>query len=547
MSLATIMGDYRQGPIEPGTFATDLAIGGKGYFQVVQGDNVHYTRAGNFRFNSAGFLLDPNGYVLQGQMITDEGTSSTGDLRLDLNENNLVVTEANATSLTTMVMNVNTDVDNTSSAGDPFFALMQSWNGRADPPLTTGAYDYSNAITVYDDQGQSHLLTVYFDGVPSTNANGDRYVEFVVGTDPSQDGRAAFGGTSGAGLLMAGVLTFNSAGQLMDMSAYTRSETASAGSGVLSLESWIPAAMDENGVPLIEARFAAASGATAGVISMGLDMGLTSADGAWQAGYGSNASVVGASTSAMASMSGAQRAALATTAYTGDASTLYQTQDGYGQGVLQSLSTDRNGIISGKFSNGVAKELMQVTLYVFPSEYGLRREGMNHFSETLNSGQAVEGLPDQEQYGALIGTSLEQSNVGHGRAVRGYDHHRAGLPGQLQGHLHHGYDPADPDQYQALTIGRVTDEASKRIIRAAAFSNRRNSLAGQGSARCDDNDKGPAEAGPPRVAPLQERASLGGTRRPRSSSYLLNNYKILLLRFMPWRGFCVGKIHDTAR
>ncbi len=411
VSLAAILGDFNQGPIEPGTYATDLAIGGDGFFQVVKDNATHYTRAGNFRFDRTGALLDPNGFVLQGQTITEEGNSGTGDLILNLNEDGQVVVEPRATTLATMVMNLNTESDNTSSAGDPFFSLMQSWNGGSQPPLSEGAYDYENTITMYDDQGQAHALSVYFDGVSVSDGTGRRHVEFVAGMDPAQDGRTDFADTSGAGLLMAGVLTFDSAGQLVDMAAYTCSDTASAASGVKSLSAWVPAALTADGMPLVEADFAAASGATAGVVTMGLDFGLSSADAAWEGGYASNAAGVGTTATGLASMDGPARAALATTAYTGNASTLYQAQDGYGEGALQSLSADRTGVLSGTFSNGVVKELMQITLYAFPSEYGLRREGMNHYSETLASGSAVEGLPTQEQFGSIIGSSLEQSNV----------------------------------------------------------------------------------------------------------------------------------------
>ena len=410
-SIATIQGDFHQGAIEPGTYATDMAIGGKGYFRVVQDDLVHYTRAGNFRFDNAGYLVDPNGFRLQGQAITTEGNEGTADLQLDLNEDNQLVIEGSATTLATVAMNLGDETDNRSSATDPFFALMQSWDGTTDTPLSEGAYDYMNTLTVYDDQGEAHALNLYFDSVGVDDGTGNRYIEFVAGMDPADDGRADFEGTSGAGLLMAGVLTFNSAGQFVDMAAYTRSDTASAGSGVKSLSAWVPATLGEDGVPVIEAECAAASGATAGVLSMGLDLGLTASSETWASGSASNASVVGTTASNLAAMDSPERAALATTAYVGSSSTLYQTQDGYGEGTLKNLSVDRTGVINGTFSNGVVKELFQVTLYTFPSEYNLRREGMNHFSETLASGAAVEGLPDHEQFGYIMGESLEQSNV----------------------------------------------------------------------------------------------------------------------------------------
>ena len=73
--VGAIMGNFHQGPFESPTEATDLAIQGRGFFQVqpVGSDEAYYTRAGNFRFDKEGYLKDPNGYALQGWRIDNDG------------------------------------------------------------------------------------------------------------------------------------------------------------------------------------------------------------------------------------------------------------------------------------------------------------------------------------------------------------------------------------------------------------------------------------------------------------------------------------------
>ena len=62
VKIGTIIGNFSQGPFETTTNATDLAIEGKGFFQVqaVGSDETYYTRAGNFTFDKEGYLNQGN-------------------------------------------------------------------------------------------------------------------------------------------------------------------------------------------------------------------------------------------------------------------------------------------------------------------------------------------------------------------------------------------------------------------------------------------------------------------------------------------------------
>ncbi|MCF8143250.1 MAG: flagellar hook basal-body protein [Deltaproteobacteria bacterium] len=74
--------DWTQGSIQSTSNATDLAINGNGFFVVTdENGNEFYTRAGTFHFDKEGYLVDNNGYKVQGvdgdlQLTDTTGTTS---------------------------------------------------------------------------------------------------------------------------------------------------------------------------------------------------------------------------------------------------------------------------------------------------------------------------------------------------------------------------------------------------------------------------------------------------------------------------------------
>ncbi|MFP4657699.1 MAG: flagellar hook-basal body complex protein, partial [Desulfonatronovibrionaceae bacterium] len=99
------------------------------------------------------------------------------------------------------------------------------------------------------------------------------------------------------------------------------------------------------------------------------------------------------------------------TNYSTGSTTIFQSQDGYGPGYLENISVDRDGVLTGNYSNGQVLELYALTLADFNNEYGLNREGGNLFSETRSSGPALTNLAGTGGLGTVASNSLEQSNV----------------------------------------------------------------------------------------------------------------------------------------
>jgi flagellar hook protein FlgE len=476
-TVGIIMNDFSQGSFETTTSATDIAISGNGFFQVSpKGSSVsYYTRAGNFSFDASGYLVDPNGYVLQGWKIEDSYTgsgSSTGivgagspqDILLD----QFTCIPKHTTSVT-MNVNLATDAaDNSTNVTDPFFALLGTWDATQDPPLGDSAYAYQSTIEVYDEAGNMHKLTVYFDKVgEETLADGttsESYWEYVITMDPDEDVRD-FASSVGdittnpnvpdqlKGLLGAGTITFNSTGQMTDMTCFVPDSAASSGSGagtwwtdpdgldntgdeVLDLSSWVAAPISSDGYPLIAANFSGSAGLStaygAGDYTRGnvdatgrlieVNLGLRTTTGDWS--FSSLTSTPsGAGGLVSAADLGDEKVNITglsnNKASDGNTITSYGTnyfesrlqQDGYTYGDLRSVYVDSSGILSATYSNGVTKSLYQITLYNFPSEQNLRREGNNLFSETAASGVPTSGAAGTGTFGTTESYSLEQSNV----------------------------------------------------------------------------------------------------------------------------------------
>jgi len=103
VSVGAVMTEFQQGSLETTNESTDVAIGGNGFFVVspTGSEENLYTRAGNFRFDKEGLLVDPHGNVVQGWevrqdqaevaegeevMETDSGVQTQGmygDIRLE--------------------------------------------------------------------------------------------------------------------------------------------------------------------------------------------------------------------------------------------------------------------------------------------------------------------------------------------------------------------------------------------------------------------------------------------------------------------------------
>ncbi len=376
---------FTQGALESSNTVTDIAIAGKGFFQVTgNSGEQYYTRAGNFRFDSDGTLKDPNGYPLSGIKLANTGStsgSSNGALepvKIDFN-NGLA---AKASTAANISMNLGITEDRSVNADNPYFSLIGNWNESSDPPLATSAYGYSESIKMYDAEGNAHTATIYLDGTPSHG--GGKTLEYLL-AEP---------GSSPPVMLMSGTLEFDSAGQLTNMTAFTPTGDDSS-----DLASWTPAAL-ANGLPQFNLNGQAVT----------LNLGVTSNNSSW-VNAPKTAADVGSDRQNLPSMGEYTRSTNATTGYAGSSTTTERTQDGYTAGSFTNMYIDSSGTVTASYSNGQNMELYSIPIFRFVSEDGLIRQGNNLFSAGQESGVMAYGTAGTENYGQVCSNNLETSNV----------------------------------------------------------------------------------------------------------------------------------------
>jgi len=102
---------------------------------------------------------------------------------------------------------------------------------------------------------------------------------------------------------------------------------------------------------------------------------------------------------------------LGVTSYALKSNTTSVSQDGYASGTLNSMTIDRDGKITGAFSNGQSRVIGEVGVAQFSAPDQLSRVSGNLFATTAGSGQATIGAANTGGRGAIVAGALENSNV----------------------------------------------------------------------------------------------------------------------------------------
>lgn len=208
---------FTQGNISYTDNSLDLAINGSGYFIMNDGGSQLYTRAGAFKVDSSGSVVDSSGNNLMGYGVDADGNLVNGVLT------NLVVDtsnqEPNATSLVTQDLALN------SSASVPTTTPFDS--------SVSTSYNWSTSVSLYDTQGNAHTMTQYF----AKDASNEWSMYVLV------DGRNPGDPTSTDPYQVT--LPFTTAGEL-DTAAIASADFTVNTDGTLSLADWIPATITDS-------------------------------------------------------------------------------------------------------------------------------------------------------------------------------------------------------------------------------------------------------------------------------------------------------------
>lgn len=413
VGIGSILRDMRTGTLETTNTATDLAIGGKNGFFLVSpegSEEVYYTRAGSFRFDQSGYLRDPQNNIVQGyrlpaqsllgeeQTLAPATTVPMEDIHLNMDENGIVSNPEASTEIRMMINLDSAAEDKTINADSPFTSLFDAWDATQEQPLATGTYAYESSLKIYDADGQTHELTAFFDPVStsSTDTKGYTTWEYLITLPGAEDASAL---EAKKGILMAGTMTFTPSGDLANMSAFS-------GTGD-DKSTWTPVPLSEDGFPVLNATINGAA-----PIAAALDLGLRSTSTSWTLPEGTaDLADLGTDFTALPQLAAAQRDVLSTTSYNSGSGTIYQSQNGYARGYLQSVSVDTSGTLVGNFSNGQDQALYKIPLADFINPQGLFRKGDNLLAATKDSGAATMGWAGEGRLGLLAPKSLETSNV----------------------------------------------------------------------------------------------------------------------------------------
>ena len=154
VSLETVAQQFTQGNISTTGNPLDLAINGRGFFQVQRpaGDTA-YTRNGQFKLDREGFVVDNIGNKLQAQPWDDAVGRAVGDaqpIRLQAGLGAPVATGAGTDpALRGIRMSVNLDAASAMSTAPLSFNAPSSYN-------------YATSQTLYDSQGAPVTMNYYF-------------------------------------------------------------------------------------------------------------------------------------------------------------------------------------------------------------------------------------------------------------------------------------------------------------------------------------------------------------------------------------------------
>ena len=221
VQLANISQQFTQGNVNYTGNSLDLAINGKGFFQVSNGGALSYTRAGYFGTDRDGFLIDNFGYNLQGYT-----TDANGQLRDTVSDLKIQTAsqEPKATTKLDQVFNLNSTA---TAPIDPF------------EPNDPSTYNSSTSTNIYDAQGNAHVMTQYF---VKSGANSWQMHVLVDGRNPIDPANNAIVPSSIN-------LKFDSSGKLLvDSANLVSTPGLTVTDGVIGFE-WTPGEPDGSQPP----------------------------------------------------------------------------------------------------------------------------------------------------------------------------------------------------------------------------------------------------------------------------------------------------------
>ena len=159
--VATVAQQFNQGNVSITSNPLDLAVSGRGFFQLDDKGVIKYSRNGQFQLNKDGFIVNSQGHMVTGYQADPKtgivSAGSTGPLQLP--------TQAITPSATSKSeIGLNLDSRETVPRVPVF--------NPADPE----SYNRSTAMTIFDTLGNEHVMNMYFQKVATPVNTWNTYV-----------------------------------------------------------------------------------------------------------------------------------------------------------------------------------------------------------------------------------------------------------------------------------------------------------------------------------------------------------------------------------
>jgi flagellar hook protein FlgE len=368
VSVSAVQQQFSQGNISNSNNPLDIAINGNGFFRMQKNatnQTITYTRNGQFHLDSQGYIINAQKNNLTGYPITN-GIVNRAQLvpvQLDTSGVDPLATGASISN-PGVVVQINLDSGDAKSLNSTSKNLLVPWAGT---PVDLNSFNYSTPITLYDQKGNDHSLTMYFTR-PATDT-----------TTPSAD------------------KNFWQVHYVLDGEDIT-----STVAGATTNTTGTPTLEFDNSGKVVTTGFGTPADATA-VVDYNFNIGNAALSAYTDASGGTPFANLFPSDIPI----------------NFDGSTSFSTtydvnklvQDGYPYGRLSGVSVSPEGILQGNYSNGQTKDIAQIVLVNFANPNGLVSMGNNQWSETAASGQALVGDPGAGNRGLLQSSSVEDANV----------------------------------------------------------------------------------------------------------------------------------------
>jgi len=353
VQLASVSQQFSQGNLEFTENTLDMAVSGEGFFVMRQNPtsaDISYTRAGAFQVDQNGQVANSAGQILQ-VFPVDPVTGVVGTTSLTGTVPLTVPNTVGSPQATTNVdININLPSDIPAQMTTVALDTALSVPGTVPP---SSSYHQSTSATIFDSQGTSHVLTMYFVMTDDLNNTWDVRTTLDGDVMTSTTDPVTAPGVGGEHL------DFDTSGVLD-----TGAGSTDGGAIVYDAFPSAPATTLPNGAALF---------------NLTLDF-TNQGNTVTQEAFG------GFSVQSL-------------------------SQDGFSTGRLSGLEVNDEGLVRASFTNGQTTALGKVALARFDNPQGLRQTGNTSWVETVDSGPVIGGEAGTGNFGLIQTGALESSNV----------------------------------------------------------------------------------------------------------------------------------------